>query len=179
MFGALALTEPALTPNADSLGPSAAIVAPQPSPTYQPPPTQTSTAPPAMGPSAKPAKSASRQKSSLVERIQTANFKGIWQDENDGPIFYGIRQENNLARLQEYNALGVLSFDAIGKPAGNKLMIDHPMLVVNLALSDNGQQINGSVKQKANGFSKPILLRKVTLESLDSQFAQLLRPLVE
>ena len=179
MFGTLTLTEPAFTPNADSLGPSAAIVAPQPAPTYQPPPTQTPTAPPALAPSGKPAKPASRQKSAPVERIQTANFQGIWQDENDGSIFYAIRQENNLARLQEYNALGVLSFDAIGKPTGNELMIDHPMLVVNLALSDNGQQINGSVKQKANGFSKPMLLRKVNLDSLDSQFAELLRPLVE
>ena len=114
-----------------------------------------------------------------VERVETVNFQGIWQDENDGAIFYAIRQKNNLARLQEYNALGVLSFDAIGKPTGNELLIDHPMLVVNLALSDNGQQINGSVKQKANGFSKPILLRKVNLDSLDSQFAELLRPLVE
>ena len=80
-----------------------------------------------------------------VERVETVNFQGIWQDENDGAIFYAIRQENNLARLQEYNELGVLSFDAIGKPTGNELLIDHPMLVVNLALSDNGQQINGSV----------------------------------
>lgn len=161
------------------LGPSAAIVAPQPAPSYQPPPMQTPTAPPALAPSAKPAKPASRQKSAPVERVQTVNFQGIWQDENDGSIFYAIRQENNLARLQEYNALGVLSFDAIGKPTENELMIDHPMLIVNLALSDNGQRINGSVKQKANGFSKPILLRKVNLDSLDSQFAELLRPLVE
>ena len=129
------------------LGPSAAIVARQPAPSYQPPPMQTPTAPPALAPSAKPAKPASRQKSAPVERVQTVNFQGIWQDENDGSIFYAIRQENNLARLQEYNALGVLSFDAIGKPTENELMIDHPMLIVNLALSDNGQRINGSVKQ--------------------------------
>lgn len=60
---------------------------------------QTPTAPPALAPSAKPAKPASRQKSAPVDRIQTANFQGIWQDENDGSIFYAIRQENNLARL--------------------------------------------------------------------------------
>ncbi len=178
IFGALIATESAVAPIANNLAPSAAI-APQPAPAYEPPPSQTPRDAQALVPTAKPARPVNRQRSVPVARVETGNFQGIWQDGNDVSIFYAIRQENNLVRLQEYNAIGVLTFDAMGKPSGNELMIEHPMLVVNLAVSDNGQQISGSVKQKANGFSKPILLRRVNLDSLDSRFAELLRPLVE
>jgi hypothetical protein len=179
MFGALIGTESAVAPATDNLNLPEAITARQPVSAYQPEPTQSPSAVQAMAPTAKSAKPVSRQTPAAVKRGETANFQGIWQDQNDLSIFYAIRQENNLARLQEYNAFGVLSFDAMGKPTGNELTIDHPMLVVNLALLDHGQQISGSVKQKASGISKPILLRKVNLDSLDSQFAELLRPMVE
>ena len=179
MLSALTLPDPAITPIVDNRGPSTPIVMPQPAPGYQPPSKQMTTTRRALVPAAKPSKPVRPQNSAQVAHIETTNFQGIWQDGNDISIFYVIRQENNLAHLQEYNALGALTFEAIGKPSGNELTIDHPMLVVNLAMSDSGQQIDGSVKQKASGFSKPILLRKVDLDSLDSQFAELLRPLVK
>ena len=179
MLSALTLPDPAITPIVDNRGPSTPIVMPQFAPAYQPPSKQMTTTRRALVPAAKPSKPVRPQNSAQVAHIETTNFQGIWQDGNDISIFYVIRQENNLAHLQEYNALGALTFEAIGKPSGNELTIDHPMLVVNLAMSDSGQQIDGSVKQKASGFSKPILLRKVDLDSLDSQFAELLRPLVK
>lgn len=109
----------------------------------------------------------------------TANFQGIWQDAGNMSIFYLIRQEKSVVHLQEYNALGALTFEAMGKPQGNDLTIHHPVLAINLSMSNDGQQIDGSVKQKATGLVNPILLRKVDLDTVDAQVAALLRPLVE
>ena len=81
--------------------------------------------------------------------------------------------------LQQYNGYGALTFEATGVHHGAELKIDHPRLIANLALSDAGRQLAGSAKERANGLSRPILLRKVDLDSLDPQIAQLLRPLVQ
>jgi TIR domain len=114
-----------------------------------------------------------------AQPVHAANFRGIWQDAGNISIFYVIRQENNAVHLQEYNALGALTFEAMGNPKGNGLTIHHPVLAINLTMSDDGRQIDGSVKQKATGLVNPILLRKVELDGVDPQIAALLRPLVE
>ena len=118
------------------------------------------------------------RKSDPAPPIQTANFQGIWQDSGNLSIFYLIRQENNVVHLREYSA-GALTFEAMGEPKGNVVTIHHPVLAINLTVSDGGRQIDGSVKQRATGFVNPILLRKVDLDALDPQIAAMLRPLVE
>ena len=114
-----------------------------------------------------------------VEAVAAADYRGIWQDGHDFTIFYVLRQEGNAVYLQQYNAYGALTFEATGVPNGSELKIDHPRLSASLALSEGGQQLSGSSKDKANGLMRPILLRKVDLNSLDPQLAQLLRPLVQ
>jgi TIR domain len=130
-------------------------------------------------PVAKPSEPARDENAEPALPIATANFQGIWQDAGDISIFYLIRQQNNAVHLQEYNALGALTFEAMGNPKGNSLTFHHPILAIDLNMSDDGQQIDGSVKQKANGFVKPVLLRKINLDTLEPQIAALLRPLVE
>ncbi len=115
----------------------------------------------------------------LVDTVAAADYRGIWQDGHDFTIFYVLRQEGDAVYLQQYNAYGALTFEATGVPRGSELKIDHPRLSASLALSDGGQQLSGSSKDKANGLMRPILLRKVDLNALDPQIAQLLRPLVQ
>ena len=133
--------------------------------------------PPAQKP--KQAKPLPKAEPERVQPIETADFRGIWQDGRDFTIFYVLRQESEVVYLQQYNGYGALTFEATGVPHGSDLKIDHPRLIANLALSDAGRQLAGSAKERANGLSRPILLRKVDLDSLDPQIAQLLRPLVQ
>lgn len=112
-----------------------------------------------------------------VQPVEAADFRGIWQDGHDFTIFYVLRQENEAVYLQQYNGYGALTFEATGVPNGTKLKIDHPRLTANLVLS--GDQLAGNTTDKANGLSRPILLRRVDLDVLDPQIAQLLRPLVQ
>ena len=177
MLGALTQPDAPTTASVNNIVPPAQ----NPVPEYQSPPQkQAAENPEAVTPAVvKPPKPARQQKSVPVAKVETANFQGIWQDGQDISIFYLIRQQNDVVHLQEYNAIGALTFEAIARPVGNELKFDHPMLVVNLALSDGGQQLDGSVNQRATGLSKPMLLRKVNLDSLDPQLAGLLRPLVQ
>lgn len=114
-----------------------------------------------------------------IQSLETADFHGLWQDGHDFTIFYVLRQENQTVYLQQYNGYGALTFEATGVPHGSELKIDHPRLTASLALSDGGQQLAGSAKERANGLSRPIMLRKVDLDSLDPQVAQLFRPFVQ
>jgi TIR domain len=114
-----------------------------------------------------------------VQHTEPAAFGGIWQDGHDLTIFYVLRQEDRAVYLQQYNGYGALTFEATGVPIGTELTIDHPRLTASLALSNDGRQLTGSSKEKANGLSRPLLMRKVDLDALDPQIAQLLRPLVQ
>ena len=170
-----ALTQPVV----NSMAPQPMLPLPVVTQNQPAPQTQAAINPAAMIPIAKPPKPVKQPKAERVAKLETADFQGIWQDGHDLSIFYLIRQENDLVHLQEYNALGAMTFESTGRPVGNELKIDHPMLVANLALSDGGQQMGGSVKQRATGMIKPMLLRKVDLNAIDPQVAALLRPLVE
>lgn len=170
-----ALTQPVV----NSMAPQPMLPLPVVTQNQPSPQTQAAINPAAMIPIAKPPKPVKQPKAERVAKLETADFQGIWQDGHDLSIFYLIRQENDLVHLQEYNALGAMTFESTGRPVGNELKIDHPMLVANLALSDGGQQMGGSVKQRATGMIKPMLLRKVDLNAIDPQVAALLRPLVE
>lgn len=108
-----------------------------------------------------------------------ANFQGIWQDAGNISIFYLIRQEKQTVHLQEYNGVGALTFEAMGKSKGNDLTIHHPVFAIKLTMNDDGQQIEGNVTQKVSGLVTPILMRKVDLDAIDPHIAALLKPLVE
>ncbi len=146
---------------------------PAPEPKYVPTKAAGAITPP------QPVSQPSQDETAPIAPVHAANFQGIWQDAGNISIFYLIRQQNNAVHLQEYNAYGALTFEAMGKPKGNNLTIHHPGLAINLAMSADGEQIDGSVKQKATGLVNPILLRKVDLDTVDQQVAAILRPLVE
>ncbi len=179
MVGALTQPDATIPPVVNNMAPQAMLPSPVVTQNQPAPQTQAAINPEAMVPLAKPPKPVKQPKVERVAKLEAANFQGIWQDGHDVSIFYLIRQENGLVHLQEYNALGAMTFESAGQPVGNELKIDHPMLVANLALSDGGQQMGGSVKQRATGMIKPMLLRKVDLNAIDPQVAALLRPLVE
>lgn len=179
MLGALTQPDAPSAPVANNMAPQPLPMSPVVTPSQPAAQTQAVANPEPMVPLEKPPKPVKPPKVAPVAKLETANFQGIWQDGHDMSIFYLIRQENNLVHLQEYNALGAMTFESTGRPVGNELKIDHPMLVANLALSDGGQQMGGSVKQRATGLIKPMLLRKVDLNAIDPQVAALLRPLVE
>ena len=182
MLGTLSQPDVPTQPVAPMLADNPVIV-PPPQPVPSSPPTQYKplvtnvTAAPA--PVAKPQKAVEEEKAEPEVAVQTVGFQGIWQDATDVSIYYLIREQNQLVHLQEYNAFGALTFEGMGKPKGKSLAIHHPMLEINLKIAGGGQQIDGSVKQKATGFVKPVVLRKVDLDTLEPQVAALLRPLVE
>ena len=176
MLGALTQPDTVKQPIVNSMAPAMSNPAPVINSAPQPP---ILTDPEPAAAVVKPVKPARQEKPSAVAKVSSVNFQGIWQDGHDMSIFYLIRQQNDTVHLQEYNALGALTFDTMARPVGIELKIDHPMLVANLALSDDGQQMGGSVKQRATGMVKPMLLRKVDLDSLDPQLAGMLRPLIE
>ena len=179
MLGALTQPDAPSAPVVNNMAPQPMPMSPVVTQTQPAPQTQAAITPEAIVPVAKPQKAAKSQKATPIATLDAANFQGIWQDGRDLSIFYLIRQENDLVHLQEYNALGAMTFESTGRPVGNELKIDHPMLVANLAMSDGGQQMGGSVTQRATGMTKPMLLRKVDLNAIDPQIAALLRPLVE
>ena len=113
------------------------------------------------------------------QTASSLNLHGVWQDSYDVNFIYVFKQEGAMVHIQEFNALGALTFAVTGTLHGKKLDVEHPMLRASLAVTNNGGQLTGNVVYKGNGYTKTMLLHPVDLNTLSPQWVAFLRPMIE